>query len=131
MCLFLFFFFPSYYRWTDFGRHKTFTLFWISLDGIIPLFFALDLSIILDGIKPTSIFFLSISFVVLDFLKFSCVLLLCRYFLLVICSYFLAFHLAPDFGYNKFYITFSICFFYCLRVVTVSVRVLIVGYGRV
>ena len=87
----------------------------ISLDGIIPLFFALDLPIILDGIKPTSIFFLSIYFVVLDFLKFSCVLLLCRYFLLVICSYFLAFHLAPDFGYNKFYITFSICFFTVLE----------------
>ena len=48
----------------------------ISLDGIIPLFFALDLSISLDGIKKT-VFFLWFSCWMSIFLNF---LLLCCYF---------------------------------------------------
>ena len=48
----------------------------ISLDGIIPLFFALDLSISLDGKKKT-VFFLWFSCWMSIFLNF---LLLCCYF---------------------------------------------------
>ena len=59
------------------------------------LFFSFHLIVggpILDGIKPISIFFSVDIFCCIGPFKFSCALLLCRYFLLVINSYFLAFY---------------------------------------